>query len=154
MNNQLVNELSEIAERHHVSMELFDFEITETSVDNHDQILQQMLRLQACGSELSLDDFGAGTSNLSRLLKLPIHVVKIDMDVVWSYFRGESSVLPDLVQMFQNADLKIVVEGVETAKMKDALADMGCDYQQGYYFSKPIPREEFLRLMQDWNTKV
>ena len=147
MNDQLALELNEIAERYDVPMKMIDFEITETSIEDPMIIHRQMILLQKHGAEFSLDDFGTGTSNLTRLMKLPIHVVKLDMDVVNSYFTGEAGFLPDLVRMFQDANIKIVVEGVETAEMQRVLAEMGCDYQQGYYFSRPVPPEEFLAYL-------
>ena len=129
-------------------MNMFDFEITESFIDDHQAIVNQMTRLQASGAELSLDDFGTGASNIAQLLKLPIHVVKLDMSVVHSYFKGESKLLPDLIQMFRNSDMKIVVEGVETVDMKTQLAEMGCDYEQGYFFSKPVPPSAFLAYLR------
>lgn len=151
MNEELVEEMSEIAAKYGVAMNMFDFEITESSMDDLTLLKKQMLRLQSSGAELSLDDFGTGTSNLTRLLELPIHVVKLDMDIVFSFFSGEAKLLPDLVRMFQNAKMQIVVEGVETAEMKSVLADMGCDYEQGYYFSKPIPGQDFIEYLQAQN---
>lgn len=148
LNEQLAFELTEITKKHHVPMNKLDFEITETSITDYTMIKKQMLRLQEQGAELSLDDFGAGMSNLSSLMRLPIHIVKIDMDVVWSYFRGESQILPDLIRLFQNADMKIVAEGVETVEMKETLVEMGCDYLQGYYFSQPLPKEAFLAYLE------
>lgn len=147
LNEQLVAELSEIANSHHVPMSMLDFEITETSVSDYSMIKKQMLRLQDRGAELSLDDFGSGMSNLASLMQLPIHIVKIDMEVVRAYFRGETKVLPDLIRLFQNANMQIVVEGVETEEMKEALSRMGCDFQQGYYFSRPLPPREFLHYL-------
>ena len=147
LNDQLSSELSAIAHAHNVPMSMIDFEITETSIEDFLLIQKQMLRLQKRGAEFSLDDFGTGTSNLTRLMSLPIHVVKLDMNVVNAYFNGESGILPDLVRMFQNANMKIVVEGVETEQMKAELADMGCDYEQGYYFSRPVPPTEFLNYL-------
>jgi EAL domain-containing protein (putative c-di-GMP-specific phosphodiesterase class I) len=75
-------------------------------------------------------------------------VVKLDMDIVFSFFSGRAKLLPDLVRMFQNASMQIVVEGVETAEMKAVLAEMGCDYEQGYFFSKPVPAQEFIEYIQ------
>ena len=148
LDDDLAAELSGIAFKHDVPMSMFDFEITESFIDDHQAIVNQMTRLQASGAELSLDDFGTGTSNIAQLLKLPIHVVKLDMSVVHSYFRGESKLLPDLIQMFRNSDMKIVVEGVETEEMKSRLADMGCDYEQGFFFSKPVPPNAFLAYLK------
>ena len=148
LDDDLAADLSGIAFKHGVPMNMFDFEITESFIDDHQAIVNQMTRLQASGAELSLDDFGTGTSNIAQLLKLPIHVVKLDMSVVHSYFKGESKLLPDLIQMFRNSDMKIVVEGVETVDMKTQLAEMGCDYEQGYFFSKPVPPSAFLAYLR------
>lgn len=145
LNEQLSVELSAIADRHGIPLSVFDFEITESAADDYEAIQRQMLLLQQKGAVISLDDFGTGTSNLTRLMKLPIHVVKLDMDITHSYFRGEANFLPDLIKMFQNAEMKIVVEGVETAEMKEKLSAMKCDYLQGFYFSKALPPEEFMR---------
>lgn len=148
LDEDLAADLSGIAFNHGVPMKMFDFEITESFIDDHQAILKQMTQLQASGAELSLDDFGTGNSNIAQLLKLPIHVVKLDMSVVHSYFSGESRILPDLIRMFRNADMKIVVEGVETEEMKIRLAEMGCDYEQGFFFSKPVPPQIFLDYLK------
>ena len=143
MNAQLTAEFSAIAQRYQVPMDMIDFEITESTADDAHELQTQLIHLQKSGAELSIDDFGTGTSNLTRLTKLPIHVVKLDMSIAWAHFSGETTILPDLVRMFKNAGLKVVVEGVETAEMKESLTEMGCDYLQGYYFSAPIPAEDF-----------
>ena len=148
MNAQMAGELMAIADDHNVPLNLIDFEITETFIEDRRIMQNQMTSLHKFGAEFSLDDFGTGTSNITRLMKLPIHIVKLDMEVVRSYFSGESTLLPDLVRMFQNAHMKIIAEGIETAEMKDALAEMGCDYQQGYYFSKPVPPVEFVEYVK------
>lgn len=148
MDEQLATGFAAIAGRHDVSMSLIDFEITESSTEDYLTIKHQLLRLQREGATFSLDDFGTGQSNLTRLLALPIAIVKLDMQMVWAHFKGETSLLPDLVRMFHNARMDIVVEGVETEQMKLALEDMGCDYEQGYYFSQPLPPEEFVAYLR------
>lgn len=147
MNENLAEEFIEIANRYGVPMNTFDFEITESAAADLTKIREQMEKLEAAGAYFSLDDFGTGTSNLTRLLSLPLHVIKFDMTVVWAYFKKELEIFPDLVKMFCNADMKIVVEGVETEEMSSELAEMGCHYEQGYYFSKPVTEEEFLKLL-------
>ena len=149
LNSMLASELSAIASRHDVPMNMIDFEITETAASDFLSIQKQIYLLQKEGAELSLDDFGTGTSNLSRMMNLPIHVVKIDMDVAQAYFNNEAPFLPDLIRMFQNANLKIVVEGVESKQMKDMLLQMKCDFLQGYYFSKALPEDEFISFMEE-----
>ena len=134
-------------------MSLIDFEITETSIEDHLLIQKQMLRLQEKGATFSLDDFGTDTSNLIRLLNLPIHIVKLDRYIVNSFFKGEAKILPDLVRMFHNANVKVVAEGVETKEMKETLAQMGCDYEQGYYYSRPVPPEDFMVYLKGTQMK-
>ncbi|HBZ58271.1 MAG TPA: hypothetical protein DEO49_03865, partial [Sutterella sp.] len=148
MNDQLAAELSDIIDRYGLPFERINFEITESSIEDHYLIRKQMLTLKERGANFSLDDFGTGTSNLVRLLDLPIRFVKFDRNLVNSYFKGDADFLPDLVRMFQKARVRIVTEGVETAKMLGNLAAMGCDYIQGYYFSKPVPPRDFMKYLR------
>lgn len=152
MDTQLAPDFAEIAKRYQVPMSMIDFEITETAIDDHQAILEQIYRLKESGAELSLDDFGTGTSNLTRLMKLPIDLVKLDLTVVHAYFNGEAAILPDLIRMFRNADMKIVVEGVETEEMMRRLSELSCNYQQGYHFSRPVPPTDFLDYLNRTDT--
>ena len=149
--DQLADELIRIAETQQVPLSFIEFEITESSAEDHQLLLKQMSRLEESGAQFALDDFGTGTSNLIRLLKLPIKYVKLDKFLVDSYFNGENPVLLDLVNMFHDAGKLVVAEGVETEEMKEELIRLGCDYEQGYYFSKPIPPEEFVAYMEKEN---
>lgn len=148
MSHSLSAELAEIAAKHNISMRLFDFEITESLIDDYEMIQMQIAGLRAMGAELSLDDFGTGASNISSLMNLPIHVVKVDMTFTRSFFDGKAVFLPDLIKLFQHSDMEIVVEGIETEEMKEKMAEMGCDYEQGYYFSKPLPPADFVKYME------
>ena len=80
-------------------------------------------------------------------MKLPIHVVKVDMTFTRSFFAVKADFLPDLIKLFQHSNMEIVVEGIETEEMKDKMAEMGYDYEQGYYFSKPLPPADFVKYM-------
>jgi EAL domain-containing protein (putative c-di-GMP-specific phosphodiesterase class I) len=148
LSDQLATDLSDIAGAHNVGLETFDFEVTESSIGDLASIGRQLAVLSDAGSTFALDDFGTGVSNLTRLMGLPINVVKLDVDVVQSYFLGKSTLLPDLVQMFRNAGMKTVLEGVETAEMMEGANLMGADYQQGYYFSRPLPPDQFVDYLK------
>ncbi|WP_044915715.1 EAL domain-containing protein [Butyrivibrio sp. WCE2006] len=148
MSNSLSQELASIAAKHNIPMSMFDFEITESIIDDYDMIQMQIAGLQAMGAELSMDDFGTGASNISSLMTLPIHVVKVDMTFTRSFFAGKAGFLPDLIRLFQHSNMEIVVEGIETEEMKDKMAEMGCDYEQGYFFSKPLPPADFVKYME------
>ncbi len=148
INPGLVNTLSDIAEKHGVPMDIFDFEITESMIEDYEAIQFTIAGLRALGSELSLDDFGTGAANLTSLMNFPIHVVKIDMTFTRSYFQGKAEFLPDLLRLFKHADIAIVVEGIETREMMEKMMILGCDYEQGYYFSKPLPPDSFVEYMK------
>ncbi len=150
-NNNLASEFTEIAEKHGIPMNTFDFEVTESMIEDYDMIKKQISGLQETGARLALDDFGTGASNISSLMHLSIHAVKIDMTFVHSYFDGKADFLPDLIRLFKNSDLRIVAEGIETKEMKEKIAEMGCEYEQGYYFARPLPPEEFVKFMTEKN---
>ena len=157
LNYSLGDELERIAVQHRISMDKIRLEVTESAIGEMDSLLEQMRRLKNCGVGFLLDDFGAGSSNLVRVMNLPFAMVKIDMQLVWSYFRSSSNMLLHIVRMFQEDKMTIIIEGVEDKHMAQQLAKMGCDYEQGYYFSRPLPPEELLVFLQehrdyDWLT--
>jgi len=151
INPSLVKTLSAIAAQHGISMDMFDFEITESMIEDYEAIQFTIAGLRAKGAELSLDDFGTGAANLTSLMNFPIHVVKIDMTFTRSYFNGKADFLPDLLKLFKHADIAIVVEGIETKEMMEKMKILGCDYEQGYFFSKPLPPDNFIEYMKGIN---
>ena len=76
----------------------------------------------------------------------PFTNIKIDMDVVRNYCREKDLLLPALIQGFKKMNLSITAEGIETEEMADSMKDISCDYLQGYYFSRPVPMDEFVRM--------
>ena len=148
LSDRLSKDLSAIASAHGVTLDVFDFEVTESSIGDLASIVRQLKMLGDAGSTFALDDFGTGVSNLTRLMGLPIDVVKLDVGVVQSYFEGQSTLLPDLVQMFRNAGMKTVLEGVETEEMMEGAQRMDADFQQGYYFSRPLPPGQFVDYLE------
>jgi len=153
MNENLCSDLRRVAGSHGISLSLVDFEITETAAADTAFMKEQMFQLIQNGASFSLDDYGMGFTNLSRLLELPLRVAKLDKSVVWSYFRNENRIMEDLIRMFKNQNLRIVAEGVETAGMAEGLTDLGCDFLQGFYFSKPLPEQEFIAYLEEHNKK-
>ena len=104
--------------------------------------------LAEAGAEFALNGYGSGFSSLENIMKLPISMVKIDRSLVISYFEKDSMLLPDVIEMFRNQKLKIVLVGVETKDMARRLSVMGCDYLQGYFYSRTLPVRDFLGLMK------
>jgi EAL domain-containing protein (putative c-di-GMP-specific phosphodiesterase class I) len=75
--------------------------------------------------------------------------VKIDMQLVWAYFRSNSNMLLHVIRMFQEEHMAIIIEGVEDKHMAQHLAQMGCEYEQGYYFSRPLPAEALVAYLEE-----
>jgi diguanylate cyclase (GGDEF)-like protein/PAS domain S-box-containing protein len=121
-------------------------EVTEgILIDTESPALANLLRCRAGGIEIAIDDFGTGYSSLSYLKKFDIDYLKIDQ----SFTRNLAAATKDLalstaiIAMAHALGLKVIAEGVETAEQRDLLLAAGCDYGQGYFYSKPVPPEEF-----------
>jgi EAL domain-containing protein (putative c-di-GMP-specific phosphodiesterase class I) len=112
------------------------------------QLRDQITGLHENGFQFALDDYGSGYSNLTRVRQYPFTNIKIDMEVVRNYFRDRDLLLPALIQAFKKMNFSVTAEGIETQEMAKALRDIGCDYLQGYYFSRPVPMKKFLDLGQ------
>ncbi|MDO4538645.1 MAG: EAL domain-containing protein [Coriobacteriales bacterium] len=144
LHNDLAEQLDQIRRECDVPAELIHLEITEESMIDYALLERQISKLQENGFKFVLDDYGTGYSNLTRVKHYPFITIKLDMEVVWDYFEERDNLLPVLVQGFKQQGLSITAEGVESADMAALLAEIGCDYLQGYYFCKPVPQEEFL----------
>lgn len=144
MKKDLSERFSTILEQYGVSTEIIHLEITEQSVMDMSRLENQIRILRGIGFRFSLDDYGSGYSNLSRVKKYPFANIKLDMGIVWDYIRDRDALLPTIVKAFKEMGFSITAEGIETEEIADAMCAIGCDYLQGYYFSKPLPVEEFV----------
>lgn len=122
-----------------------NLEVTETVMDE-ESLWSTMERMSVGGVTFSLDDYGTGYSNLCNLLKHPFRMIKLDKSMVWYAMENESAMcaLRHTAAMIRDMNMDIVAEGVETKEQKEILTEMGCEYLQGYFFSKPVPEKEFL----------
>lgn len=146
MQEDICEMLYGIMDEYGIPYSAINFEITETTLAN-DVLWSIMERMTVGGSTFSLDDFGTGYSNLTNVFRYPFHLIKIDKSMVWSASDDEyaKKTLRHTMAMVQDLDKHIVAEGVETAEQLKMLEEMGCDYIQGYYFSRPVPEAEFLK---------
>ena len=143
MHSNLPGRFLSILKEYGVPAEQIYLEITEESMINYAKQEQQIKELMACGFRIALDDYGSGFSNLHQVKKFSFSNIKLDMNIVWDYIRDRDALLPALVRAFREMGFSITAEGVETQEMADAMAEIGCDYLQGYYFSKPMPMDMF-----------
>ena len=143
MHSNLPSLFSSILKEYSVPAAQIHLEITEESMINYVKQEQQIEDLLDCGFQISLDDYGSGFSNLHQVKKFSFSNIKLDMSIVWDYIRDRDALLPALVQAFRQMGFSITAEGIETQEMAEAMAGIGCDYLQGYYFSKPLPMDAF-----------
>lgn len=149
MSPDLADKILNIMEKYNVSPDKINLEITETAADYAQNIMTENIdRLHSEGFTFSLDDYGTGYSNITRVASLPLTIVKLDKSFVASEDNQRMwIVLRNTVKMLKAMDMHIVVEGVETKQLLEKFADMECDYIQGYYFSRPVPEEDFVKFV-------
>ncbi len=128
-------------------------EITESLLmENEPGVAEKLTQLRQAGYRISLDDFGTGYSSLSYLQKFPIDYVKIDKSFVSNLSpeeRRDAALCEAIVTMAHKLGMEVVAEGIETPFQRDLLQSMGCDFGQGYLFSKPVPAEAFEALLAE-----
>lgn len=127
-----------------------NLEITETATLNSPEMLGiNMNQLVSGGVKFSLDDYGSGYSNINYLIELPFNLIKVDKNIVWSSFKNEKAgiALESSIDMIRRLGFSIVAEGIETQYQADKLASMGCEFLQGYFYSKPLSPEKFLEFL-------
>ena len=127
-----------------------NLEITEGSVSADQDIVEENIRiLSEYGISFSLDDYGTGYSNLSRLISLPFRIVKIDRSMTEMVFDERiHTVLKHTIKLLKDIGISVVIEGVETKEVFDQFVALGADYIQGYYFSRPIPENDFAEFIR------
>ena len=127
-------------------------EITESaSLREKSILLENMKKLKAIGVRFALDDFGTGQSNLNYIVEMPIDVVKFDSTMINAYFENGTAtyVMDAAMDMIQGMDLAIVSEGIEEKEQYTKMKQLGIDYIQGYYFSKPVETEKFIDFIKE-----
>ncbi|MCR4658040.1 MAG: EAL domain-containing protein [Lachnospiraceae bacterium] len=144
MRRNLKDNFLAILSKYSLSPESVHLEITEESMVDYELLETQMQTMSKEGFRFVLDDYGSGYSNVSRIKRCPFINVKLDMSIVRAHCKAPDGILPSLVQAFKQMNFNITAEGIETEEMADTLRDIGCDFLQGYLYSKPIPLDQFL----------
>jgi len=146
MNSLLYDKLKENIESGRLDPRKLEVEITERILmEKYDTEDNRLLHISNLGISLSLDDFGTGYSSLSYLRFCPVSTLKIDKSFVSNMPDHANEVLcKTILAMSKALGLQVVAEGIETAYQKDFLREHGCELSQGYHFSKPLPKDEFI----------
>jgi EAL domain-containing protein (putative c-di-GMP-specific phosphodiesterase class I) len=136
-----------------VSPDKVTLEITEGAIiEDKESGFDNLLKLKNQGINLSIDDFGTGYSSLSYFKHIPAAELKIDKSFVSSMMvdTQDLELVKIMIHMAHQFGLTVVAEGVEDRVSMERLRELGCDYIQGYYFSRPLPASEFESWMRDW----
>ena len=134
-------------------LDKIEFEIIERDlVKDFEATASMILRYKALGIKFSLDDFGTGYSTLSYLQQLPLDKIKLDRIFIKSLKNNkkDSDIVKSSIDIAHILNLKVVAEGVEDKESLDILKEMGCDYAQGYYFSRPVVYDEFIKWYEKY----
>lgn len=156
MNVDLADDLLSIMKKYNVSPDKINLEITESAAAYEQQVMADNLeRLTSAGLSLSLDDYGTGYSNIKRVIQLPLRIIKLDKTFVDETTNPKMwIVIKNTVKMLKDMNMEIVVEGVETQEALDVFSSLQCDFIQGYFFSKPIPRKDFVEFISNANGRA
>lgn len=150
-NMDIADILMNIIRKYGLSPERLHLEITESAYTEHpSQIIETVHRLRRLGFIIEMDDFGSGYSSLNMLNQMPIDILKLDMKFIQTETAKslDHGILRFIMDLARWMHLSVVAEGVETREQVVRLAEIGCDYVQGYYFSKPMSCEAFEELLK------
>ena len=153
LQDNLPEHIDEKIKEYNISKDKINFEVTETGRDYAGDIIYDTIyKIHDMQLALSLDDYGTGYSNLQKVIAFPFKIIKIDKTLVDSIGDARmKEVVGQTVAMLKKIGVEIVVEGVEDKATSDWFEEIGCDFIQGYYYAKPMPKHEFLRFIKQSN---
>ncbi len=146
----LVKTLLDIVKQNNLETKDLYLEITESAcTENVDIIIDKVNALREAGFMIEIDDFGTGYSSLSMINKIPLDALKIDMIFIRNAFRSQNDnqLIKIIIDIASYLKVPTIAEGVENKEQVEVLKELGCDLVQGYYFSKPVPEDEFARFL-------
>ncbi len=151
---EILSYLSSLFEEYRIQPNLVEFELTENIyIENTEKALQLIDGLHKMGTKVSMDDFGSGYSSLNLLSRLPIDIIKLDKVFLQDeetdndLSENDKIIISCIIDMARKLRITSLCEGVETPEQSDYLSEIGCELQQGFYFSRPIPKNDFEMFM-------
>lgn len=146
----------QLQEKYSIDPSQVNFEVTETLLGNLNTVMEKNVReLVDMGYTFSLDDYGVGYSNIQRLRTLPLRIIKIDKSMVDDMFTEDGeAIIRNTVHMMQEIHKELIVEGVETREAVEVCDSLSCDFIQGYYYSRPLPADEFVSFVKANNIGI
>ncbi len=139
-------------EKYQIPTKYVEFELTESIyIENLEKALNLVHQLQAMGIRISMDDFGSGYSSLNLLNNIPIDILKVDKIFLYGnkLTVNQKIIISSIIEMASKLNIRVVCEGGETSEQANFLTVIGCDMIQGYYYSKPLPEDEFCTYIDE-----
>ena len=139
-------------DRHGLTASDLAVEVTESSaMENPSCAIEQLAAIQAMGIRIAIDDYGAGYSSLAYIKRLPVDEIKIDKMFVMDLATNENDevIVRTTIELGHNLGLKVTAEGVENEESLAKLRHFGCDFGQGYFFSRPIPVDQLEKWLRE-----
>ena len=140
--------------KYRIGTDKINFEITETwEKEITSAVDDNVKKLTKAGIAFSMDDFGSGYSNVSRIATVPVNLFKLDKSIVQAAFESEVSymVMLNMIKLIKSLGKEIVAEGVETGEQAKQLIRLGCDHIQGFFYARPMPEAQFIEFLQEHN---
>ena len=147
----LANRIQNILDEFNLDAHLLEIELTESSlVDIYDESFAVLKQINEMGLPVYMDDFGTGYSSLAYLKNIPLSGLKIDRFFIADISKDENAdkLIASIISIAHGLGLEVVAEGVEEKYQADYLIELGCEYLQGYYFSRPVPQSEVVDILQ------
>lgn len=154
LQEHFADKVKDILDKYGIKPEMINLEITETAANSSPKMLiHNMMQMYQAGISFSLDDFGSGYSNMGAILELPLDMIKFDKTLVDTMDKSQKGniVFRGSVAMIKQMDMKIVAEGIETKEQKETMEALDIEFLQGYYFSRPVPENEFINYVKKYN---
>ncbi len=154
MDIHLTEQILSTIEKFNLPDGILNFEITETAaIASQNQLLSTMNELLDNHISFSMDDYGSGFSNNKNLTVFPFDAIKLDKEMLWSCEENPKAYVlyQNVVNMIRQMSMKVIAEGVETEEQANMVKSIGVNYIQGYYYSKPLPPNDFLSYLRRFN---
>lgn len=154
-NPEFLNKVQEIMDKYYIPHRYIEFEITESIFsENYSQMIDVLRKLKEMDFLINMDDFGTGYSSLTLLKDLPIDVIKLDHDFLSRSAANDKNatcILKSIIDMAHALDIRVVSEGIETPEQLDMLKSINCEIGQGFLFAKPMPIEDYDKLIKEYS---
>lgn len=147
-----MQEYMEVFQQFDIPKEYIEFELLESiSMDNSDKLIKVVDTIHKAGFRCALDDFGSGYSSMSVLARVPIDIIKLDRSLFQNPYRDIDKflIVDGLLDILHHFPVQIVAEGVEDETVAEHMRQHGCDMIQGFYYYRPMPMDEFQRLIAE-----